>query len=104
MKRTASARKSSIATGTATRSHDPIATGRRFAVCVRNDGDESLWASLKCDQLLVVLDENGNAVKRAAKAAGLPLRVEPVGNGERVRITLDDRSQRGPAPIQSLDA
>ncbi len=54
MKHTASARKNSSARGTSTRSRKPVATGRRFAVCVQNDGYE---ASLERNKIYVVLPD-----------------------------------------------
>src|SRR5204863_2502527 len=42
----------------------------------------------------VVFDENRNAVKRPAQAPGLALGVERIGNGEGVRVELDDRLER----------
>ena len=53
MKHTALARKNSNAKGTSTRSRKP-ATGRRFAVCVQNDGYE---ASLERNKIYVVLPD-----------------------------------------------
>ena len=56
MKRTASAKKSSSARGTSTRSRKTAATDRKFAVCVRNDGYE---ASLERNKIYAILpDEN----------------------------------------------
>ena len=55
MKRMASARKSSSARGTSTRSRKPIAAERRFAVCVRNDGYE---ASLERNKIYTVLPDD----------------------------------------------
>jgi hypothetical protein len=54
MKRMASVRKNSSAKGTSTRSRRPIATGRRFAVCVRNEGYE---ASLERNKIYAVLPD-----------------------------------------------
>jgi hypothetical protein len=54
MKHTASARKNSSARSTSTRSRKPIAAGRRFAVCVQNDGYE---ASLERNKIYVVLPD-----------------------------------------------
>jgi hypothetical protein len=54
MKHTASAKKSSNAKGTSTRSRKPSATGNRFAVCVQNDGYE---ASLERNKIYVVLPD-----------------------------------------------
>jgi hypothetical protein len=51
MKRTASAKKSSNARGTSTR-RKSLATQRRFAVCVRNEGYE---ASLERNKIYAVL-------------------------------------------------
>lgn len=51
MKRMASATKSSSASGTSTR-RKTVATQRRFAVCVRNDGYE---ASLERNKIYAVL-------------------------------------------------
>lgn len=51
MKRMASAKKSSSASGTSTR-RKTVATQRRFAVCVRNDGYE---ASLERNKIYAVL-------------------------------------------------
>ena len=70
MKRMALAKKSSSARGTSTRSRRPVASGRRFAVCVRNDGYEALlernkiYAVLPDDEAehdgdLRVVDESG---------------------------------------------
>jgi hypothetical protein len=53
MKHAALARKNSNAKGTSTRSPKP-ATGRRFAVCVQNDGYE---ASLERNKIYVVLPD-----------------------------------------------
>jgi hypothetical protein len=56
MKRTASAKKSSSAKGTSTRSRKSAANGRRFAVCVDNSGYE---ASLERNKIyLVVRDKD----------------------------------------------
>ena len=55
MKRTASARKSSNARGTSTRSRKPVGTRRRFVVCVRNDGYE---ASLERNKIYTVLPDD----------------------------------------------
>ena len=55
MKRTASARKSSSASGTSTRSRTPSAANRRFAVCVRNEGYE---ASLERNKIYTVLSDD----------------------------------------------
>ena len=54
MKHTASARKSSSATGISTRSRKSVAPGRRFAVCVKNDGYE---ASLERNKIYVVVPD-----------------------------------------------
>jgi hypothetical protein len=54
MKHTASARKNSNARGTSTRSRKPGATGRKFAVCIQNDGYE---ASLERNKIYVVLPD-----------------------------------------------
>ena len=54
MKRTASARKSSSASGTSTR-RKAAATQHRFAVCVRNDGYE---ASLERNKIYAVLPDD----------------------------------------------
>ena len=54
MKRMASAKKSSSASGTSTR-RKPAATQRRFAVCVRNDGYE---ASLERNKIYAVLSDD----------------------------------------------
>jgi hypothetical protein len=59
MKHTASARKNSNAKGISTRSRKPSATGRRFAVCVQNDGYE---ASLERNKIYVILpDKNAES-------------------------------------------
>jgi hypothetical protein len=50
----ASAKKSSNAKGTSTRSRKPVAAGRQFAVCVDNDGYE---ASLERNKIYVVLPD-----------------------------------------------
>jgi hypothetical protein len=54
MKRTASARKSSSASGTSTR-RKAAATEPRFAVCVRNEGYE---ASLERNKIYAILPDN----------------------------------------------
>ena len=54
MKRTASAKKSSSASGTSTR-RKTAATERRFAVCVRNEGYE---ASLERNKIYPVLPDD----------------------------------------------
>ena len=54
MKRMASARKSSHASGTSTRSRKRATTRRRFAVCVRNEGYE---ASLERNKIYRVLPD-----------------------------------------------
>jgi hypothetical protein len=54
MKHTASARKSSSARGTSTRSRKPAANGRQFAVCVDNSGYE---ASLERNKIYLVLPD-----------------------------------------------
>jgi len=54
MKHTASARRNSNAKGTSTRLRKPSATGRRFAVCVQNDGYE---ASLERNKIYVILPD-----------------------------------------------
>jgi hypothetical protein len=54
MKHTASVRKNSSARGTSTRSRKPAANGRRFAVCVQNDGYE---ASLERNKIYLVLPD-----------------------------------------------
>ena len=55
MKRMASARKNSSASGTPTRSRRPAASARRFAVCVRNAGYE---ASLERNKIYAVLPDD----------------------------------------------
>ena len=54
MKHTASAKKSSSARGTSTRSRKTSAAGRQFAVCVDNDG---YAASLERNKIYVVLPD-----------------------------------------------
>ena len=54
MKRTASAKKSSSASGTSTR-RKTAATKRRFAVCIRNEGYE---ASLERNKIYAVLADD----------------------------------------------
>lgn len=54
MKHTASAKKSSSARDTATRSRKSVAAGRQFAVCVDNDGYE---ASLERNKIYVVVPD-----------------------------------------------
>jgi len=54
MKHTASAKKSSSARGTSTRSRKATATVWQFAVCVDNDGYE---ASLERNKIYVVLSD-----------------------------------------------
>ena len=49
------ARKSSNASGTSTKSRKPLASRRRFAVCVRNDGYE---ASLERNKIYAVLPDD----------------------------------------------
>jgi hypothetical protein len=58
MKHTASPRKSSSARGTSTGSQKFAAAGRRFAVCVDNDGHK---ASLERTRIYVVLPDNDAA-------------------------------------------
>jgi hypothetical protein len=59
MKRTASARKSSSARGSSTRSRKSMVRKHRFVVCVRNDGNE---ASLERNKIYeVVPDKTRNA-------------------------------------------
>ena len=52
----------------------------------------------------VVLDQDRDAVQRAADLAGLALGVERVGVGERRRVDLDDRIQRRPGIVDLRDA
>ena len=54
MKHMASARKNSNAKGTSTKLRKPVEDGRRFAVCVQNDGYE---ASLERNKIYVVLPD-----------------------------------------------
>jgi len=54
MKHMASARPNSSVRGTSTRSRKSTATGRRFAVCVQNDGYE---ASLERNKIYVILPD-----------------------------------------------
>jgi hypothetical protein len=54
MKHTVSAKKNSSARGTSTRARKPVLTGRKFAVCVQNDGYE---ASLERNKIYVVLPD-----------------------------------------------
>jgi hypothetical protein len=54
MKHTASAKKSSSARGTSTRSRKSAANGREFAVCVDNSGYE---ASLERNKIYLVLPD-----------------------------------------------
>ena len=54
MKRMASAKKNSSASGTSTKSRK-LTAGRRFAVCVRNDGYE---ASLERNKIYAVLPDD----------------------------------------------
>ena len=56
MKHTASAKKSSSARSTSTRTRKRAATARQFAVCVNNDGYE---ASLERNKIYVVLPDEG---------------------------------------------
>ena len=51
----------------------------------------------------VVLQRDRDAVQRSAHLAGLALRVELVGDGQRVGVGLDDGPQFGPALVQRLD-
>ena len=51
----ASGRKSSSAKGTSTRSRKPTPAGRRFVVCVRNDGYE---ASLERNKIYAVVRDD----------------------------------------------
>ena len=55
MKHTASARRKSSARGTSTRPRRPLLRGRRFVVCVRNDGYE---ASLERNKIYPVLPDH----------------------------------------------
>ena len=55
MKHTASAKKRLSASGTSTRSRWPVVRGRRFVVCVRNDGYE---ASLERNKIYPVLTDH----------------------------------------------
>ena len=55
MKRMASAKKSSSARGTSTRSRRPAGPERSFAVCVKNDGYE---ASLERNKIYAVLPDD----------------------------------------------
>ena len=48
------AKKNSSGRNISTRSRKPVAAGRRFAVCVQNDGYE---ASLECNKIYVVLPD-----------------------------------------------
>ena len=43
-------------------------------------------------------------MQRAARPGRLPLRIQRRREGERIRVDLDDRVQRRPAPVQRLDA
>ena len=52
----------------------------------------------------VVLEEDGHAVQRPARSAGLPLGVERVGDGQRLGVGLDDAAQGGAPAIEPLDA
>ena len=52
----------------------------------------------------VVLDQHRDAVQRAARALGLPLRVERGGDGRRVRVQLDHVVQRRPLLVERVDA
>jgi hypothetical protein len=52
----------------------------------------------------VVLDQDGDAVERAARALRLSLEVEGVGGGQRVGIDLNDTVQAGPAAVDCVDA
>ena len=54
MKRTASAKKSSSKKGTSTRSRRAVASERRFAVCIRNQGYE---ASLERNKIYEILPD-----------------------------------------------
>jgi len=56
MKRMASAKKSSSARGTSTRSRRATATERQFAVCVDNNGYE---ASLERNKIHIYVDPDG---------------------------------------------
>ena len=52
----------------------------------------------------VVLDQDRDAVQRAARSPALALRVEPVGDRERVGVDLEHAVQRRPDPVDRLDA
>ena len=52
----------------------------------------------------VVLDENGNAVQRAARPFVAPLFVERIGDRQRVGIELDDGVDGRPALVDFVDA
>ena len=54
MKHTVSAKKNSSARSTSTRARKPVLTGRKFAVCVQNDGYK---ASLERNKIYVVLPD-----------------------------------------------
>ena len=51
----------------------------------------------------VVLDQDRNPVQRAARALGLPLLVEGVGNGQGVGVEFDHAVHRRPAPVDLFD-
>ena len=55
MKRTASAKRNSSASGTSTRPRKAAATAQKFAVCVRNDGYE---ASLERNKIYAILPDD----------------------------------------------
>ena len=56
------------------------------------------------DRLVVVLDEDRNAVQRSARAPRRALGVERVGRLARARIDGDDRVQRRPLLVVGVDA
>ena len=51
----------------------------------------------------VVLDDDRDTVQRTARTARPSFVVQRVGDGQRVRVDLDDRSQRRSLPIDLLD-
>jgi hypothetical protein len=52
----------------------------------------------------VVLDEDRDAVQRAAQLAVLPLGVQGLRHGQSIRVRLDDGVDARPIPVEGLDA
>ena len=70
MKHTASAKKRLSASGTSTRSRWPVVRGRRFVVCVRNDGYEVSLERNKIYQVLTDHDAERDGDLRVVDESG----------------------------------